>query len=96
MPQYQKMGVNLVPLEFVVTPANGGTRLASVELPVPIQETSKWGGFFKFNSCQLYYLKPYIFEEFSVLTSSWLTQEPLSQFLNTVLATLLLRVLVFN
>ena len=56
MPQYQKMGVNLVPLEFVVTPANGGTRLASVELPVPIQETSKWWGFSKFNSCQLYYL----------------------------------------
>ena len=72
MSQYQKMhGVNLVPLEFVVTPANGGTRLASVELPVPIQETSKWWGFSKFDSCQFYYLKPYIFKEFSILTSSW-------------------------
>ena len=88
------MGVNLVPLEFVVTPANGGTRLASVELSVPIQEPSKWWGFSKFDSCQFYYLKPYIFEEFSVLTSNWLTQEPLSQFFHTVLATLLLRVLV--
>ena len=78
----------------VVTPANGGTRLASVELSVPIQEPSKWWGFSKFDSCQFYYLKPYIFEEFSVLTSNWLTQEPLSQFFHTVLATLLLRVLV--
>ena len=40
IPQYQKMEVDLVPLEFVGITADGETRLASVEHPVPVWETS--------------------------------------------------------
>ena len=40
VPQFLKMVVELVLLEFVGITANGGMRLASVELAVPVQETS--------------------------------------------------------
>ena len=43
VPQYQKMGVELFPPEFVGTTggtANGEMRRASVELPVPVRETN--------------------------------------------------------
>ena len=40
IPQYQKMEVDLVPPEFVGITANGETRLASIEHPVSVPETS--------------------------------------------------------
>ena len=62
------MRLELVHPEFVGITADGETRLASVELPVPVRETSYQKRFSKLDSRRFYKFKPYIFEEFSVLT----------------------------
>ena len=61
------MGVELVPPLSVGTTANGEMRLTGVEFPVLIWKLVNSREFSKFNSLGFFILKPYIFEELSVL-----------------------------
>ena len=68
VPQFQKKIGEPVPLEFAGTTASGEMQLVSVELPVPVQETSQRRGLFECNSRRFSFLKPYIFAECSILS----------------------------
>ena len=65
--QFQKKIGEPVPLEFAGTTAGGEMQLVSVELPVPVQETSQQRKLFECNIRRLSFLKPYIFAECSIL-----------------------------
>ena len=67
VPQFQKTIGEPVLLEFAGTTAVKEKQLVSVELPVPVRETSQRRRLFECNSRRFSFLKSYIFAECSFL-----------------------------
>jgi len=68
VPQFQKtVGEPILP-GYAGTTADGEMQLVSVELPVPVRETSQRRGLFECNSRRFSFLKSYIFAEHFILS----------------------------